>query len=250
MVNYPIGGEFMRNILILRKTDEFAENLADGLRLNGLNVTVCNSQITAEEMLLSGDIDIAVFDVVVPGGDGIEFLKKCKELNICSICVTGFINDFVLYLCQNYGTDFVLSEGMPIETIIDRIFLFASIHSRCFSRNVEGTRNVEIVKMLDSIGIRHNRLGFRYSEKALCKMLQCNNSVPLWTIYEDIAKNEKTKPNCVERCIRSAIEEAWINNSLNIVESIFGFSVKADKGKPTNKEFLSAIYEKMRLRGI
>jgi DNA-binding response OmpR family regulator len=78
MVNYPIGGEFMRNILILRKTDEFAENLADGLRLNGLNVTVCNSQITAEEMLLSGDIDIAVFDVVVPGGDGIEFLKKCK----------------------------------------------------------------------------------------------------------------------------------------------------------------------------
>ena len=50
-----------------------------------------------------------------------------------------------------------------------------------------------------------------------------------------------TTPSRVERAIRHAIEVAWGRGEQGIVESIFGYTVSASKGKPTNSEFIAMI---------
>ena len=57
----------------------------------------------------------------------------------------------------------------------------------------------------------------------------------------------KTTPSRVERAIRHAIEVAWGRGQTDTVESIFGYTVSASKGKPTNSEFIAMIADKLRL---
>ena len=51
----------------------------------------------------------------------------------------------------------------------------------------------------------------------------------------------------VERAIRHAIEVAWGRGDPKTTENIFGYTVSADKGKPTNYEFIAMIADKLRL---
>lgn len=56
-----------------------------------------------------------------------------------------------------------------------------------------------------------------------------------------------TTPSRVERAIRHAIEVAWGRGEVDLMENIFGYTVSAAKGKPTNSEFIAMIADKLRL---
>ena len=49
------------------------------------------------------------------------------------------------------------------------------------------------------------------------------------------------KPQAVEKAIRTAVESTWLSGSLNAIQSLFGYSVDAERGKPTNAEFLAML---------
>ena len=66
-------------------------------------------------------------------------------------------------------------------------------------------------------------------------------------LYPEIARKFNTTPSRVERAIRHAIEVAWGRGQTDVVESIFGYTVSASKGKPTNSEFIAMISDKLRL---
>lgn len=56
-----------------------------------------------------------------------------------------------------------------------------------------------------------------------------------------------TTPSRVERAIRHVIEVAWGRGDQQTVEKIFGYTISAAKGKPTNSEFIAMIADKLRL---
>ena len=62
-----------------------------------------------------------------------------------------------------------------------------------------------------------------------------------------IAAKFNTTPSRVERAIRHAIEVAWGRGEQDIVQNIFGYTISAAKGKPTNSEFIAMIADKLRL---
>lgn len=66
-------------------------------------------------------------------------------------------------------------------------------------------------------------------------------------LYPSIAKKYKTTSSSVERAIRHAIEVAFSRGQVEILEDMFGYTVSAGKGKPTNSEFIALIADKLRL---
>ena len=66
-------------------------------------------------------------------------------------------------------------------------------------------------------------------------------------LYPEIAGKYNTTPSRVERAIRHAIEVAWGRGQSETVENIFGYTISAAKGKPTNSEFIAMISDKLRL---
>ena len=73
------------------------------------------------------------------------------------------------------------------------------------------------------------------------KMYKYDMSAP------EIAYKFNTTPSRVERAIRHAIEVAWGRGDQKTVENIFGYTISAAKGKPTNSEFIAMIADKLRL---
>ena len=67
-------------------------------------------------------------------------------------------------------------------------------------------------------------------------------------IYAPIAREMRRTPDSVERNIRYAIECAWVRGDLRALQSRFGYTVEAERGKPTNRAFLAQICEHLRLR--
>ena len=64
-------------------------------------------------------------------------------------------------------------------------------------------------------------------------------------LYPLVARRHDRKPAAVERSLRLCIEATWIRGDLAGLERFFGSSVDPDKGKPTNREFLCRVQERV-----
>ena len=60
-------------------------------------------------------------------------------------------------------------------------------------------------------------------------------------LYPLVASMRQTSTRAVERAIRTAVESTWLSGNLSAIQSLFGYSVDAERGKPTNAEFLSML---------
>ena len=61
------------------------------------------------------------------------------------------------------------------------------------------------------------------------------------------AKKFNSNASRVERAIRHAIEIAWYRGNVECIDEIFGYTISADKAKPTNSEFIAMIADKILL---
>lgn len=64
-------------------------------------------------------------------------------------------------------------------------------------------------------------------------------------LYPLIGRRHGISPAAVERRLRLCIESAWMRGDLTALERFFGSSVDPDKGKPTNREFLCRVQERV-----
>ena len=102
---------------------------------------------------------------------------------------------------------------------------------------------------LRELGIPVKLLGHRYIYDALLSVRDNQLCVrgAMDELYRYIASRHGTTPPRVERNIRNAIEIAFDRCTPEILEKHFGNTVRFDRGKPTNSEFLSIIAEKLTL---
>ena len=104
-------------------------------------------------------------------------------------------------------------------------------------------KGIAIRKTLDQIGVKHSLKGHRYMISAIEKGLDDRSKLDriTKTLYVEIALENNDTWTRVERAIRHAIEIAWKNGNLGIINKIFGYTVSVEKGKPTNSEFIALL---------
>ena len=66
-------------------------------------------------------------------------------------------------------------------------------------------------------------------------------------LYPLIARQYGMTPGAVERSLRLCMEATWSRGDLAALERFFGSSVDPDRGKPTNREFLCRVQERVTL---
>ena len=67
-------------------------------------------------------------------------------------------------------------------------------------------------------------------------------------LYPDLAERFGTSPIRVERSIRHLVEVTWMRGDERVRERYFGNIIDADRGKPTNGEFLARLTNVMQER--
>ena len=68
----------MSKILIVEDEESIADLEKDYLELSGFEVEVANDGQTGLEKALSGDFDLVILDLMLPGVDGFEICRKVR----------------------------------------------------------------------------------------------------------------------------------------------------------------------------
>lgn len=133
--------------LLLVDDDPFIlEGIGEDLESNGYQVTRASSGESAVELLESNHFDLVITDLVMASTDGIQVLKKTKELNsdIQVIILTGFgdidsavealrsqADDFLLKPCESQEMLFRVKNCLEKQELTRKIKLYQKILPMC-----------------------------------------------------------------------------------------------------------------------
>ena len=107
--------------------------------------------------------------------------------------------------------------------------------------------NMEISELLIRLGFRSNNLGFRYLVDLISRGLKGDEIEPLSRKgYTLLSEMTGKSVGCIEKDIQNCINSAWLYGNSDMLYKIFGDTISDVKGKPTNKQFIYTIIEKIK----
>ena len=112
----------------------------------------------------------------------------------------------------------------------------------------EETRMEIAESLLKRLGVPRRLKGRAYMQRAAAALACAPRLGESYSsgLYPYLAAAFGATPQAVERAIRTAVESTWLSGDLEAIQALFGLSVDADKGKPTNAECLAMLAEHVR----
>ena len=208
--------------------------------------------------------DIVILNPVMPHIDGIGVIESIrsdvKYDRVRFILVAGKNQTKVLNLLDNRKNICFLpwenEESALEKCIMDNPAKNGTNHQNLpvedlivTKGNQEKNLNLLVTKMLHEIGVPAHIKGYLYLRTAILIAVEDMDVLNAVTkqLYPDIAAEYDTTDTRVERAIRHAIEVAWERGNIDLIHDLFGYTIQADKGKPTNSEFIALMADRIRL---
>lgn len=201
--------------------------------------------------------DVVILDIIMPHLDGIGVLE---QLNVKGgrrpkiIMLTAFGQEEITQRVVALGADYYVLKPFNMDVLVSRVRQLASTSApvqRPILAQTTPVRpvDVEVTNIIREIGIPAHIKGYQYLRDAIMMIVDEIELLGAVTkvLYPMIAEKYSTTPSRVERAIRHAIEVAWNRGNIDMINRLFGYTVKLDKGKPTNSEFMAMIADKLRL---
>ena len=226
----------------------------------------------AIDMIANVTPDVALLDVIMPHLDGIGVLEKMNIIKIekrpMCIMLSAVGQDKITQKAVSLGAEYYVVKPFDIELLIKRIrelrnyvpnqnvnsFIGREIKPQYVEIPLNGEKSQEhlealVTNIIHEVGVPAHIKGYQYLREAIIMVVQDIDVINQITksLYPKIASKFATTPSRVERAIRHAIEVAWGRGDQKTVENIFGYTISASKGKPTNSEFIAMIADKLRL---
>lgn len=143
-----------------------------------------------------------------------------------------------------------LAEALEVTTKTENVGkICESGKKNSQEKTREKSLELIVSDVIRKLGVPAHIKGYCYIREAIIMCIEDSHAIESITkiLYPDIAKKFSTTPSRVERAIRHAIEVAWTRGDLEYNEKMFGYTVSAAKGKPTNSEFIAMLADAIRL---
>lgn len=217
-----------------------------------------SGKIALEKLALLRHLDVLVIDLMLPIYDGFQILREIRQNQAkypkieVIISQSTFISENITSLLNLYGVSQFILKPYDTETLINQIKI-NSLVCKNISKNEnkkEADIEIEITKMLHDIGVPAHIKGYSFLRSAISSIYYNNEYLGqvTKTLYPEIAKKYHSTSSRVERAIRHAIEVAWNRGNLDLINDIFGYTISANKAKPTNSEFIAMISDYLTLK--
>lgn len=261
-------------VLIADDNQDFSKTLANYIQeQDDMEVIgIAKDGKEAVDVITNVTPDVVLLDVIMPHLDGIGVLEKMSMINFdkkpMCIMLSAVGQDNVTQRAVSLGADYYVVKPFDIELLIKRIrdlknfkpsqnmnsLILREIKSQYVDIPVDGEKSEEnlealVTNIIHEVGVPAHIKGYQYLREAIIMVVNDIDVINQITksLYPKIAYKFNTTPSRVERAIRHAIEVAWGRGDQQTVERIFGYTISAAKGKPTNSEFIAMISDKLRL---
>lgn len=193
--------------------------------------------------------DAVMFDLVLPGLDGISLLRAINDLPDppATICCTRFYSDVALEATRIYGASYLLYKPIELHTLHPMIVSCTAMHrdmkrlnSSISLENADRTHvDAHIHNYLVSLGIPSKLIGCRYLTEGVRLARQDATLLRNLSrgLYLEISRNMNTTPSRIERSMRNAINVAYHSGGLD----------RKLPHCPSNKEFLNYVLSNIEL---
>ena len=211
--------------------------------------------------------DVVVLDIIMPKIDGLTVMEMVNNDNNLKkkptfIVVSAVGQEGITEDAFNLGANYYIMKPFDNNTLLNRIKYIKNNMGRHPANSANKKQNEQlrqedltlclendVTEIIHEIGVPAHIKGYQYLRDSIIMvvndmdLLNCITKV----LYPTIAKKYATTSSRVERAIRHAIEVAWTRGKVEILDSLFGYTISNGKGKPTNSEFIALIADKIRL---
>ena len=215
--------------------------------------------------------DVVLLDSILPSLDGLAVLEQLKEdekKNTSVIMLSAMGQDLLAEEAYSLGVRYFLLKPVDLDNLLHKIRQCKNTfknkkEDNCYrgfinntddeklskEKNPQVTLEIIVTNIIHEIGVPAHIKGYQYLRDSILMAVQDMDILNSITkqLYPAIAVRNHTTASRVERAIRHAIEVAWSRGRMVTIDELFGYTVNALKGKPTNSEFIALIADKIRL---
>ena len=258
------------SVLIADDNKDFCDILSEYLgKQDDLDIVgIAKDGLEAIELVSKILPDVLVLDIIMPHLDGLGVLERLSSMNLEKfpkvIVLSAVGQDKITQRAIALGADYYVVKPFDFEIFIKRIrqLMGASstserrkdyrdllVNTSSVVKDKNRSLEAEITNIIHEIGVPAHIKGYLYLREAITMVVENIEMLSAVTkeLYPSIAKKFNTTPSRVERAIRHAIEVAWSRGKVDTINTLFGYTVHNDKGKPTNSEFIAMVADKLRL---
>ncbi len=211
----------------------------------------------AYDDILALQPDFVILDLWLKGMDGAQLIseirKSMKNPPVFVVC-TAINNTAVIEEAIEAGAAFCYRKPCDLSQIAQRIFKMKFCaetrhllkpSTESYSQMLEG----QVTRLIHKVGVPAHIKGYKYLRAAILMTYEDADLINSVTkkLYPSIAEKFNSTSSRVERSIRHAIELAWDRGDCDVLNELFGYTVKSSKGKPTNSEFIALVADYLRI---
>jgi len=258
------------NIIIADDNKEFCNILNDYLsKAKDIVVTgIAENGLEALKLIEEKKPDLVILDIVMPIIDGLGVLERLNTMELDPlprvIVLSSVGQEKITQKAIALGVDYYVVKPFDMKVLINRIRQTLNSTIDDVKKPLTYLDNTEVkinksqpVDMIDQItniiheiGIPAHIKGYMFLREAIYMVM---NDIALLSavkkeLYSIVGKKLNTTASRVEREMRHAIEVAWNRGQMENINKIFGYTIRNEKGSPTNSEFIAMVADKLRLQ--
>ena len=216
--------------------------------------------ISGLELLQKGGIDVVLLDIVLPVRDGIFILeewhdKKGAQNDPAIIIISSLRNNTLAEKAMDLGANYYILKPFDVELLSRRIIDMHTYRQQAntakvadYGANVKLAPEQFAVQILHRMEIGIHLKGYNYLKEAICICINDENyltGITKW-LYPTVAKTFRTTHTSVERAMRNAIEQCWLQDSGKNLHNVFLLDSLLRK-RPTVSKILNLVIENYKL---
>ena len=235
------------SVLLVEDNEDILANLYAYLEPLGYELDCARNGRTGLEMAASGQFDLVVLDIMLPGLDGISLLQSAAASGLCPmVLVTSrFYNDYVLTALGELSVGYMMRKPCDIPATAARIGdLSRQIRTPLVTPPDPQT---QVTNLLLSLSVPSKLRGYAYLREAIPMMLKDPDQPITKVLYPAVGAIFGCKGTHVERSIRSAIETAWKQRDDRVWQRYFRVGSDGVIPRPSNAAFISRLADALRL---
>ena len=196
-----------------------------------------------------------VLELFLPVLDGFAVLERLNTGGLSHrprvVMTTVAAHEHLLNRALNLGADYCVIKPFDVRTLLERVRQLVRPNGEAGPARDVFQQAVleEITRRLAELGVPPHFKGYQYLRDAISIVVQdmsMLNGVTKY-LYPTIARRYGSSPQRVERAIRNAIEVTMTRGNLEEIQRVFGYSMDAGKGKPSNSSFIARLADQVRL---
>lgn len=195
--------------------------------------------------------DVLITDPFLPfyNCDELASFLEQETPQMVKIALSSERNDRIAEQFLECGGDFFLVQPLDYSYCLKRIEKYHLLRTKQSTHPAEETPELRITRRLQmemKMPITVN--GFLYLQEAIALAAKDHTLTKkmISRLYPTVGVRFKVKPECVERCIRTAIANTFESGDLDFLQQYFADAFQNKNGRPSNKEFIGRMAELVR----